>query len=108
IAAGAGQPQTLALEGLDVLGPLVDQRHVVPGPREESAHHTADRARADDADTHAHGRGAYREGGPVTMLMGGPEMAPQPPQRFTGFQRSAVHMVATPSGLTVAAPRGRR
>src|SRR6185503_19640191 len=67
---------------------------------------TADRARADDADTHAHGRGAYRGGGPVTMLMGGPEMAPQTPQRFTRFQRSAVHTVATPSGLTVAAPQG--
>src|SRR5205807_9952358 len=50
IAAGPGQPEPPGLDGLDVLGPLVDEGHVPSRLGETPADHAADRPRADDSD----------------------------------------------------------
>ena len=59
VAARAGQAQPAPPHGLHVLGPLIDQRHVVPRLREQSTDHTSDRARSDDAEPGFHGRLGY-------------------------------------------------
>ena len=67
------------LHRLHVLGPLVDQRHVVPGPREQPADHAADRPRADDPDSHAHGREPTRAPGVLTSRPTAGRRAPRNP-----------------------------
>ena len=54
LAARSAQAQAPRPHGLDVFRPLVDQRHVVSGPREHPAHHAADRPRAEDPDSRRH------------------------------------------------------
>src|SRR5439155_7597673 len=52
LAAGPAQAESVLAHRLDVLRPLVYERHVVPRLRQEPAHHAADRPRADDPDSH--------------------------------------------------------
>jgi len=59
IAARAGQSEPASSHRLDVLGPLIDQRHIVSRFREQPADDTADRARSDDAESGVHGAIAY-------------------------------------------------
>src|SRR6185503_11503723 len=50
----ARQLKSARPDRLDVLGPGIDQRHVVAGAREVAAKISADRARADDCNTLSH------------------------------------------------------
>jgi hypothetical protein len=53
LAARAAEPQADLGHGLDVIGPLVDERHVVARPGEHAPDHAPDGARADDPDPHS-------------------------------------------------------
>jgi hypothetical protein len=52
LAAGTGELEAAPLHGLDVLGPLIHERDVVPRLGEQPADHAADGARAEDPDPH--------------------------------------------------------
>ena len=54
LAARAREPQPDLLHRLDVVRPLVDERHVVTGLRQEPAHDAADRPHPDDPDARRH------------------------------------------------------
>src|SRR5262245_102567 len=82
LAAGAAEAQAVALHGLHVFGPLVDERDVAPRPGQQPAHHAADRPRPDDADPlHGTPPGAGRSRPPARYRAAAPGT---PPERTTG------------------------
>src|SRR5207245_7013686 len=72
IATGPAEAQAVLPHRLDVLGPLIDERHVVPGLGQHAADDASDRSGPDDADSHSHGSPPYYA----------PSAGPQPRDRL--------------------------
>src|SRR6266851_3975377 len=60
VAAGPAEAEAAFPHGLHVLGPLIDERHVVPGLGEHPPDDAPDSSGPDDSDSHWHGSPPFR------------------------------------------------
>ena len=102
-AAGAGDREAAAGDGVDVLRPGVDRPHLVPGLAEQGGVHRAHGARPDDRDLHRCHPLSIAPRARTARIREAPHRDPQQPVPRRHHPRGAAHAVCDGAG-----PRARR